>query len=135
MLVLYFILEGLLAPLYALAVGQASDYVEKKDFVATSAGLLFAWGLGASLGPTVAGFAVRPLGTEGLFMFAAASLSLIAIFVAYRMMRRQAKSIPEQGNYVAVPQTAATWGAPELDPRGEHEIEEAPKVPKTADIA
>ena len=135
LLVLYFILEGLLAPLYALAVGQASDYVEKKDFVATSAGLLFAWGLGARLGPTVAGFAVRPLGTEGLFMFAAASLSLIAIFVAYRMMRRQAKSIPEQGNYVAVPQTAATWGAPELDPRGEHEIEEAPKVPKTADIA
>jgi len=68
-------------------------------------------------------------------MFAAVSLGLISIFVAYRMMRRQAKSIPEQSNYVAVPQTAATWGAPELDPRGEPETEEPPKVPKTADIA
>ena len=135
LLVLYFVLEGLMAPLYALAVGQASDYVEKKDFVATSAGLLFAWGLGASLGPAVAGFVIRPFQTEGLFMFAAVSLGLIALFVAYRMMRRQAKSIPEQGNYVAVPQTAATWGAPELDPRGEPESDELPKIPKTADIA
>ena len=135
LLVLYFILEGLLAPLYALAVGQASDYVEKKDFVATSAGLLFAWGLGASIGPTLAGIAIRPFQSEGLFIVTAASLTLIAIFVAYRMIRRQAKSIPEQSNYVAVPQTAATWGAPELDPRGEPEAEETPKVPKTADIA
>ncbi len=135
LLVLYFVLEGLMAPLYALAVGQASDYVEKKDFVATSAGLLFAWGLGASLGPAVAGVAVRPFGTEGLFMFAAVSLGLIALFVAYRMMRRQAKSIPEQGNYVAVPQTAATWGAPELDPRGEPDSADLPRIPKTADIA
>jgi MFS family permease len=132
---LYFVLEGLLAPLYALAVGQASDYVEKKDFVATSAGLLFAWGLGASLGPTLGGVIIRPLGEDGLFMFTAASIALIAAFVAYRMIRRTAKSIPEQTNYVAVPQTAATWGAPELDPRGEHEVEELPKVPKTADIA
>ncbi|MEX0808034.1 MAG: MFS transporter [Dongiaceae bacterium] len=135
LLALYFLLEGLLAPLYALAVGQASDYVEKKDFVATSAGLLFAWGVGASLGPTVGGILIRPLGAEGLFMFTAASLLLIAIFVAYRMMRRQAKSVLEQSNYVAVPQTAATWGAPELDPRGEPESEERPKVPKTEDIA
>jgi MFS family permease len=135
LLVLYFVLEGLLAPLYALAVGQASDYVEKKDFVATSAGLLFAWGLGASLGPTLGGIIIRPFGEDGLFMFTAVALCLIAAFVAFRMMRRSAKSIPEQTNYVAVPQTAATWGAPELDPRGEHEVEELPKVPKTADVA
>ena len=135
LLILYFVLEGLLAPLYALAVGQASDYVEKKDFVATSAGLLFAWGVGASLGPTLGGIAIRPLGEEGLFIFTAASLVLIAAFVAYRMLRRQAKSVVEQTNYVAVPQTAATWGAPELDPRSEPEPEEPPKVPKTEDIA
>lgn len=132
---LYFVLEGLMAPLYALAVGQASDYVEKKDFVATSAGLLFAWGLGASIGPTLGGVVIRPFGADGLFIFTAATLSLIALFVAFRMLRRRGKSVPEQSNYVAVPQTAATWGAPELDPRGEPESHEPPKVPKTEDIA
>jgi MFS family permease len=135
LLVLYFLLEGLMAPLYALAVGQASDYVEKKDFVATSAGLLFAWGLGASLGPTLGGIAIRPLGPDGLFIFTAGSLGAIALFVGYRMVRRSAKAIPEQSNYVAVPQTAATWGAPELDPRGEPESDERPKVPKIENIA
>jgi MFS family permease len=135
LLILYFVLEGLMAPLYALAVGQASDYVEKKDFVATSAGLLFAWGLGASLGPTMGGIVIRPFGSDGLFMFTAVTLVLIAVFVGYRMIRRTGKAVPEQSNYVAVPQTAATWGAPELDPRGEHDGVDRPKVPKTEDIA
>jgi predicted MFS family arabinose efflux permease len=121
LVVLIFVLDGMAAPLYALGVGQTNDYVAKRDFVAASAGLLFAWGLGASIGPAVVGFAMGPLGARGLFIVAAAGYGILALFVVIRMVLRPAPSAEEQSNYVAVPITQGTYGAPELDPRGEYE--------------
>jgi len=37
------------------------------------------------------------------------------------MIARRALSAKQQGNFVAVPITQGTYGAPELDPRGEAE--------------
>jgi hypothetical protein len=121
LLALIFVLDGMSAPLYALGVGQTNDYVSKRDFVAASAGLLFAWGLGASIGPAVVGVAMGPLGATGLFTVAAAGYGVLALFVVVRMLLRPAPSPQLQSNYVAVPITQGTYGAPELDPRGEYE--------------
>ncbi|MEX2649565.1 MAG: MFS transporter [Alphaproteobacteria bacterium] len=121
LLALLFALEGIVAPLYALGVGQTNDYIERKDFVAASAGLLFAWGLGAAIGPTAAGVVMGRIGVSGLFWFVAAGLGLLAAFLLVRIAIRHAKSAREQGNYVAVPLTPGTYGAPELDPRAEPE--------------
>ena len=114
---LLFALEGIVAPLYALGVGQTNDYIERKDFVAASAGLLFAWGVGAAAGPTAAGFAMTRIGDAGLFWFMAAGLGFVAAFLLVRIAIRHAKSAREQGNFVAVPLTPGTYGAPEMDPR------------------
>jgi MFS family permease len=116
---LIFVFEGLMAPLYALGVGQTSDYIEKKDFVAASSGLLFAWGLGSAIGPAVAGGLIGIFGPRGLFLFMAGALIVFVIFLVFRMITRRAKAAREQLNYVAVPMTQGTYGAPELDPRGE----------------
>lgn len=116
---LVFVFEGLMAPLYALGVGQTSDYIEKKDFVAASSGLLFAWGLGSAIGPAVAGGLIGIFGPRGLFLFMAGALIVFVIFLVLRMITRRAKTAKEQQNYVAVPMTQGTYGAPELDPRGE----------------
>ena len=116
---LIFVFEGLMAPLYGLGVGQTSDYIEKKDFVAASSGLLFAWGLGSAIGPAVAGGLIGLFGPRGLFLFMAGSLILFVLFLLYRMLVRRAKSAKEQLDYVAVPLTQGTYGAPELDPRAE----------------
>jgi MFS family permease len=116
---LIFAFEGLIAPLYSLGVGQTSDYIEKKDFVAASSGLLFAWGLGSSVGPTMAGVLIGLVGPRGLFLFMAGSLALFCLFLISRMLARRAKTAKEQLNYVAVPLTQGTYGAPELDPRAE----------------
>jgi MFS family permease len=116
---LIFVFEGLMAPLYALGVGQTSDYIDKKDFVAASSGLLFAWGLGSAIGPTAAGGLIGLLGPRGLFLFMAGALIAFMIFLVFRMIIRRAKTPKEQLNYVAVPMTQGTYGAPELDPRGE----------------
>jgi MFS family permease len=117
---LFFILTAFESPLYALAVGQTTDYIEKRDFVAASSGLLFAWGLGSCFGPTTAGLVMREIGPQGLLLFAAACFILVALFAIYRVMVRRAKTPKEQSDYVAVPMTQATYGAPELDPRSEY---------------
>jgi MFS family permease len=116
---LLFLAEGLIAPLYGLGVGQATDYIEKKDFVAASSGLLFAWGVGSSIGPSVAGGIVGLTSPRGLFLFLAGAMALLALFVIWRILIRPAKSAKEQSNFVAVPLTQGTYGAPELDPRAE----------------
>ncbi len=116
---LIFVFEGLMAPLYGLGVGQTSDYIEKKDFVAASSGLLFAWGLGSAVGPMLAGGLIGAAGPRGLFLFMAAALGVFVLFLIARMLMRRAKAAREQLNYVAVPLTQGTYGAPELDPRSE----------------
>ncbi|HZT20590.1 MAG TPA: MFS transporter [Dongiaceae bacterium] len=116
---LIFVFEGLMAPLYGLGVGQTSDYIEKKDFVAASSGLLFAWGLGSAVGPMLAGGLIGAAGQRGLFLFMAAALGVFVLFLIARMLMRRAKAAREQLNYVAVPLTQGTYGAPELDPRSE----------------
>jgi MFS family permease len=116
---LLFVAEGLMAPLYGLGVGQATDYIDKKDFVAASSGLLFAWGVGSTIGPSVAGTIVGLQGPGGLFIFLGGSMALMALFVVWRILIRPAKSARDQSNFVAVPLTQGTYGAPELDPRAE----------------
>jgi len=115
------LLAGMISPLYGLGVGQTSEYISRKDFVAASAGLLFAWGIGASVGPIVAAPAMRLFGANGLFYFVSGCHVVLASFIAYRMIARRALSAKEEGNFVAVPITQGTYGAPELDPRGEAE--------------
>lgn len=121
LLALFAATASMTAPLYALGVGQANDYVSKKDFVAASAGLLFAWGLGASIGPTAAAAVMQQFGPAGLFLFLTGALLLIAGFVLVRMALRRALTPVQQGNFVPVPLSQGTYGAPELDPRGEPE--------------
>ncbi|MGH6931237.1 MAG: MFS transporter, partial [Dongiaceae bacterium] len=119
---LTFALTGMISPLYGLGVGQTNDYIERKDFVGASAGLLFAWGIGASIGPAVAAPAMTQFGPHGLFYFVTAYHGALATFILYRMLVRRALRAKEQGNFVAVPVTQATYGAPELDPRCEPQV-------------
>jgi MFS family permease len=115
------LLASMLSPLYALGVGQTNDYVSKNDFVAASAGLLFAWGLGAILGPIAAAPAMSLFhDPNGLFYFISSCHALLAGFILYRMISRRALSAKEQGNYVAVPVAQASAG-PALDPRAAQE--------------
>lgn len=119
LVILFFALTAFESPLYALSVGQTTDYVERHEFVAASSGLLFAWGLGSCFGPTTAGLVMYLVGPQGLLLFTAACFVFVGAFTLYRVLRRRAKTPKEQSDYVAVPITQGTYGAPELDPRGE----------------
>lgn len=110
---------GFAATLYPLCVAFANDHLEASDMVPASGGLLLAYGVGATLGPGLAGGVMRMIGTMGLFVFTAAVALLLAIFV---LARRQAQPVPvtdHKESFVALPDavTATTGGG--LDPRAE----------------
>ena len=123
LLILFFLMLVAETPLYALGVGQMTDYVEKQEFVAASSGLLFSWGIGAAIGPGIFGFTMDYLGGHSLFLMMSIGFAIITCFAIYRAMRRHAKDPLDQSHFVAQPislsQGTGTAGAPELDPRRE----------------
>ncbi|MEZ5925021.1 MAG: MFS transporter [Hyphomicrobiaceae bacterium] len=119
------LLSALMAPLYALGVGQTNDYITKDQFVAASAGLLFIWALGATAGPLAAGTLMDQVGALSLFWYLGLCQLALALFTLLRMTLRRAPSAEAQGNYVPAPMPDITHGAPGLDPRAEH-----PKPPR-----
>ena len=54
-----FLMDAVAHPLYGLSVAQTNDYVARDEFVPAAGGLLLAYSIGASIGPTaiVAGMA------------------------------------------------------------------------------
>lgn len=117
LLVLFFFYGGATAPLYALGVGQTNDYIERRDFVAASGGLLFAWALGASAGPNVGAWIIEAAGPKGLFYYLIGVLGVIAVFTVFRMLKRPAPPAEQQSRFVAT--SPDTTRAPILDPRGD----------------
>jgi MFS family permease len=113
------IFGGLNQPIYGLIVAHAYDYVERKDFVAASAGLLFAFGLGAIIGPLVAAPAMGALGPSGLFVYAAVVLLGYGGFVAYRMRQRDPVPPDVKTDFVVIPKEIPA--ATKLDPRAQRE--------------
>ena len=123
LLAMLVLLSALMAPLYALGIGQTNDYIAKDQFVAASAGLLFIWAAGATIGPLAAGYLMDHAGTTSLFWYLALCQGALAVFTALRMALRPAPSAEQQGDYVptpVTPMTSTSLGAPELDPRAVH---------------
>lgn len=115
LLTIAFIYAGMTAPLYGLGVGQTNDYITSREFVGASSGLLFAWALGASAGPAAASGVMAALGPNGLFVYIAGVLGLVALFTIFRMLRRTGLPVAQQSGFVAAPQTPPRIA--ELDPR------------------
>ncbi len=73
---------------YPLCAAQINDMAAPDKMVQVSAGLLFAYGCGASIGPIVAAQMMGKFGPQGMFMSSAALTGTLALFTAYRMLRR-----------------------------------------------
>lgn len=119
--ILAFLFGGMTTPIYGLAVAQTNDYVEKDQFVAVSSGLLIAYSFGAIAGPNIASWAMDATGPAGLWLYSAVILLALGVFTVYRMRRRSALPVPDQGNYV--PPAGETPAAHAMDPRAPTESE------------
>jgi MFS family permease len=110
---------GFVATLYPLSVAYANDYIEPKDMVQATGGLVLAFGIGAALGPISAAAVMKVVGPAGLFIFTGAVIVLVAAFIIYRMRCRQWVPVAEKESFVLMPEATTTPVAMEFDPRTE----------------
>ncbi len=73
---------------YPLCAAQVNDLADPSRLVQVSAGLLFAYGVGASAGPILAAQMMGRFGPEGMFISNAALAGSLAVFTVYRMIAR-----------------------------------------------
>jgi MFS family permease len=114
------LLAAVTAPLYGLGTGQTYDRLERGDAVSASGGLLFAWALGATLAPALAGAVMGAVGPQGLFYYLAAVLVAITGFTALRIRAREEVPRDQRGSFVPArtePAVLSELGAP-ADGRG-----------------
>jgi MFS family permease len=107
---------GIASTLYSIAVAYTNDYLDAADLVPASAGLLLVFGVGAAAGPITATQAMGIVGPSGFYLFCALVSLGIGLFGIWRMTRRAAPAMEDQGPFVFVSR-ASPVGA-ELDPRG-----------------
>lgn len=74
--------------LYPLSSAQVNDLADPDRMVQISAGLLLAYGVGASMGPIAASQMMGQFGPPGMFIWNGGMVAALGIFTAYRMVRR-----------------------------------------------
>jgi MFS family permease len=96
------ILGGTIVPTYSVVMAHVNDQVGKGEFVAASGGLLIMQGVGAAVGPLLAGFAMSAW-EHGLGYTLIAAQILMAAFGMYRSARRPASPKMHKGAFVVEP--------------------------------
>lgn len=92
---------------YSLAAATANDMVTSEQRVQVAGALLITYGLGAVIGPVVAGQFMQFMGPTGLFYYFALISLLLSVFAILTRDRR-AGSPDKRKPFVAVPSTQAT---------------------------
>ena len=102
---------GFCLSMYALVLSHANDHLEREQMVAASSTLYLVYSAGGILGPPLAGAAMGLMGPDGFFATVALLHLLLGVFALYRMTRRPAIPLEEQGAWVAVPQSSTSVAA------------------------
>ena len=123
LLVLTGLFGGLMATLYPISVAHAFDYIDRDQTVAASAGMLLAWGIGATFGPLLAAAVMGQLGPSSLFLFLMVVSAALAIFARHRMRQRSALPADEQAPFVPLDSRIMLG---QLDPRTDSDDELPP---------
>ena len=113
-----FVIGGLSAVVYPIAMAHANDHANPEAMVSIMAGLLLAFGIGASISPFFAALAMKWTGPVGLYLYCTVIYASLAGFIIYRRTRRAPAS--ETTDFVAQPQTSQSSAVVVgLDPRAD----------------
>jgi len=93
---------GTIIPTYSVVMAHVNDAVGEGEFVAASGGLLIMQGVGAAIGPLLAGFAMSTF-EQGLGYSLIATQLLMAVFGVYRLTRRAAPPEMHKRTFVIEP--------------------------------
>jgi MFS family permease len=89
-------------PIYSIIIAQVSDLVAGEELVAASGGLLLFNGIGATVGPVVAGFAMSAA-PRGLPYTLVAAQALIAVWGTYTLWRPAIPTARHKGHFLVEP--------------------------------
>ncbi|AWH22476.1 MFS transporter [Stenotrophomonas sp. S48] len=87
MFVLVFCYGGLAFALYPFAVAHMLDYLPTPDLLSGCSSLLLVHGIGAAIGPALAGALMQRYGAPALPLYFTAVLTALAAFTALRLLR------------------------------------------------
>lgn len=100
---LTFLFGGMTLPMYSLCGAHLNDYLDPRQMVAASSAFVLVNGLGSILGPTSGSIAIQGIGPKGFFLWLALVQCFIALFALWRMTRRAAVPLENQGHFVSMP--------------------------------
>jgi MFS family permease len=143
MLCAAFVAGGMTTPLYALFLAYTNDFLPLEDMPAASGGLVLTFGVGAILGPLLAGWSMEHLGPRTFWLVLAMTFAVISVYALYRMTRREALPVEETESYVSVlptaspmaVETAGVWAAEQAEAEAEVAAEEAAAEEAEAEAA
>ena len=116
MIVLTSLWGGFATPIYSLSIAIANRLKGDSDFLEVSGSLLFIYGMGAIIGPKIAGFLVEVFEMRFLFLFIGlALLSLIVFIPILRLLEHRTRPVLAGPKYIPTPvRSPAIY---EIDPR------------------
>ena len=94
MFLLVFCYGGLVFALYPFAVAHMLDYLASEDLLSGCSSLLLVHGVGAALGPAIAGWLMDRHGAPALPLYFAAVLSCLAAFTGIRLRHARLRIHP-----------------------------------------
>jgi MFS family permease len=98
-----FLYAGMSLPMYSLCISHTNDFLKPDQMVAASGTLLLLFGIGAIGGPLTVGAFMGSFGPQAYWAYLVVVHALLGLFALYRMTRRAARPIAEQGRFVAMP--------------------------------
>jgi MFS family permease len=106
---------GLIFAIYGLCVAHVNDVIDSTQLVEFSGGLLLIHGIGAAIGPTLAGIVMDHAGPSSLMLYFAAVLALLAVYSVKRLSA--AKPIPTEEKAEFVLMGGGSQAVLQMDPR------------------
>jgi len=88
--VLAFLFGAAILPAYTVTAAHVFDFARPEDYVEVSAAMLLLFGLGSILGPLPASTLMEALRPGALFLFMSGVNGVLAVYVGYRLLRREA---------------------------------------------
>lgn len=111
----YFIYGGFAFSLYSLSVAHVNDRLQSEQALDASRTLLQLYGLGAVLGPAVAGVLMDQYGYQYLLLLFAITLGTLGAYSIYRIYLLKAPAAVEQEPFIQLHRTSPV--VMEMDPR------------------
>lgn len=90
-------------PIYSISVAHTNDRLKPEQMTSASSTIILVLGLGSILGPTLAGYLLKQIGPEGFLIHLAIAHGLIALCMAFFILKHKAVAQEDQTHYHTIP--------------------------------